>query len=135
MRNGFAIWAALAAIFILSASTALLISQASTSEMISHNQRLHTRAKMAAQSGLNHFRSLGLHYNDVVEQSGEEEQFLLIEDDTMPATRYRVFVTVGEDEGTFYVNSIGEYVSSGQVRASSQLAAQFITMEEFRVSP
>ena len=134
MKKGFAIWASLAAMFLLSVSTVMLLSSVSTEEQIVHNRKQHSRARLAAQSGLNHFQALGLHYDDVVEQSGEDGQYLLLEDDTMPATRYRVIVTVG-DEGTFYVNSIGEYVSSGEVRASSQLAAQFITMEEMRVSP
>jgi type II secretory pathway component PulK len=129
MRNGYVLWVVLAVLALMTSMASLLYSQASLGEQISRNSLYHSRAKMAAQSGLEHFKSLGLHYDDLVQEGVEQQQYLLFEDDTLPNTRYRVFVTLGND-GAFSVNSFGDYISSGTVKASSQLAAQFITMEE-----
>ena len=92
---------------------------------IAHNVRLHTRAKNTAASGLEHFKSLGLHYEDLEQmEENQGEEFLVLEGFTAAEDRYRVTVVLSEDE-VFYVYSTGTHERGGQVVASAQLAASF----------
>ena len=45
---------------------------------IATNIRLHSVAKQAAHSGLSHFKSLNLHYHNIVDQGGEGREIEII---------------------------------------------------------
>ncbi len=125
MKQGFVLATVLLVAALLASSAILLYAMATTDMQITHNVRLHTRAKNTASSGLVHFKALSLHYEDLERmEENQGEEFLVLEGFTAAEDRYRVTVVLSEDE-VFYVYSTGTHERGGQVVASAQLAASF----------
>tara|TARA_A200000159_G_scaffold143055_1_gene147019 strand:+ start:6751 stop:7149 length:399 start_codon:yes stop_codon:yes gene_type:complete len=125
MNKGYVLATTLfVAAFIISLGT-LVYSFASDGEKISHNIRAYTRAKTTAESGIQHFRTLDVHYEDLQLMGAVNgEEFVLIEGSTSERDVYRV-TAVLQGNDIFYIYSRGDYLRNGRVLASAEVAASF----------
>ena len=125
INRGFALVAVLVACLMITTSATLVYAMTELNAQITYNQVAHTKAKLAATSGLNHFISLGLHYEDLREISqGRDGEFIVLESRTIDNDYYRVSVVLDDDD-IFYVYSKGEHVTGERIVASAETAASF----------
>lgn len=123
--KGFVLFAVLVACLLVTTSATLVYAMTELNAQIAYNHVAHTKAKLAATSGMNHFISLGLHYEDLRELSqGRGGEFVVLESKTVDNDYYRV-TAVLDNNDIFYVYSRGDHVRGGRIVASAESAASF----------
>ena len=108
----------LAAMSLVTMMAVLLFTMVRDDMAIAGNYRRHVVAKQAARSGLNHFKSLNLHYHNIVDQGGEGREIEIIpltkddfgDDIDEKDVLYINPLQSGENE--FYLNMDNVFISS-----------------------
>tara|TARA_R110000851_G_scaffold229268_1_gene381936 strand:- start:1569 stop:1973 length:405 start_codon:yes stop_codon:yes gene_type:complete len=95
---------------------------------IATNIRLHSVAKQAAHSGLNHFKSLGLHYHNIIDRGGGDRDVEIIPLTKVGKAWYKVRAESAAEEDTFSVISEGFMKKGGRIISYSEVAATFRTI-------
>ena len=90
---------------------------------IATNIRLHSVAKQAAHSGLNHFKSLGLHYHNIIDRGGRDREV-----EILFKAWYKVRAESAAEEDTFSVISEGFMKKGDRIISYSEVAATFRTI-------
>ncbi len=105
-----------------------LFNTTNTSMLIAGNSRRHTLSKHAAMSGIHHFEGLGLHYSDIEQRLGEEEEAVIIPMTALGNTWYRVRILQGGAENRFTVISEGLMKDGGRIIAAATMSATYETI-------
>lgn len=133
-RRGYALAIVLGLGFILSASAILLHSNARDEMMIAANSRRILQSKLAASSGITHFKSMELFYEHLRQQAdvmGQEELIIIDETSVGDRTFYKVEVNLccelGENE--FIVKSTGYYKDNGRIVSTHVKRSLFKTVD------
>ena len=134
IRQGYALVIVLGLGFILSASAILLHSNARDEMMIAANSRRILQSKLAASSGITHFKSMELFYEHLRQQAdvmGQEELIIIDETSVGDRTFYKVEVSLccelGENE--FIVKSTGYYKDNGRIVSTHVKRSLFKTVD------
>lgn len=133
-RRGYALAIVLGLGFILSASAILLYSNAQDDMRIAANSRRILQSKLAASSGITHFKSMELFYEHLRQQAdvmGQEELIIIDETSVGDRTFYKVEVSLccelGENE--FVVKSTGYYKDNGRIISTHVKRSLFKTVD------
>tara|TARA_R110000796_G_C14209226_1_gene392987 strand:+ start:105 stop:515 length:411 start_codon:yes stop_codon:yes gene_type:complete len=133
-RPGYTLALVLGVGFILSASAMLLHSNIQDEMRIAANSRRILQSKLAASSGITHFKSMELFYEQLRQQAEIMDQDELIVIDETPVgdrTFYKVEVSLccelGENE--FVVKSIGYYKDNGRIISTHVKRSLFKTVD------
>ena len=133
-RRGYTLAIVLGLGFILSASAILLHSNARDEMMIAANSRRILQSKLAASSGITHFKSMELFYEHLRQQAdvmGQEELIIIDETSVGDRTFYKVEVNLccelGENE--FIVKSTGYYKDNGRIVSTHVKRSLFKTVD------
>jgi hypothetical protein len=133
-RRGYALAIVLGLGFILSASAILLYSNAQDDMRIAANSRRILQSKLAASSGITHFKSMELFYEHLRQQAdvmGQEELIIIDETSVGDRTFYKVEVSLccelGENE--FIVKSTGYYKDNGRIVSTHVKRSLFKTVD------
>ena len=133
-RPGYTLALVLGVGFILSASAMLLHSNIQDEMRIAANSRRILQSKLAASSGITHFKSMELFYEQLRQQAEIMDRDELIIIDETPVgdrTFYKVEVNfcceLGEKE--FVVQSTGYYKNNGTVISTHVKRSLFKTVD------
>jgi len=133
-RRGYTLAIVLGLGFILSASAILLHSNARDEMRIAANSRRILQSKLAASSGITHFKSMELFYEHLRQQAdvmGQEELIIISETPVGDRTFYKVEVNLccelGENE--FIVKSTGYYKDNGRIISTHVKRSLFKTVD------
>jgi hypothetical protein len=133
-KRGYALAIVLGLGFILSASAILLYSNAQDEMRIAANSRRILQSKLAASSGITHFKSMELFYEHLRQQAdvmGQEELIIIDETSVGDRTFYKVEVSLccelGENE--FIVKSTGYYKDNGRIVSTHVKRSLFKTVD------
>ena len=134
IRRGYALVIVLGLGFILSASAILLHSNARDEMRIAANSRRILQSKLAASSGITHFKSMELFYEHLRQQAdvmGQDELIIISETPVGDRTFYKVEVQLccelGENE--FVVKSTGYYKDNGRIISTHVKRSLFKTVD------
>ena len=126
-KKGMTLIVTLAAMSFVTMIAVLLFTMARDDMAIAGNHRRHVVAKQAARSGLNHFKSLNLHYHNIVDQGGEGREIEIIPLTKVGKAWYKVRAKTAAEEDTFSVISEGFMKKGDRIISYSEVAATFIT--------
>ena len=133
-RKGYTLAIVLGVGIILTGSAMLLFSAVKDDMTISANNRRVLQSKLAAISGLTHFRSMDLFYDHFRQQAdimGQEYMTIINETPLGDRTFYKVEVNLccelGENE--FIVKSTGYYKDNGRIISEHVKHSLFKTVD------
>jgi len=133
-KKGFTLAIVLAVAALLTTSAMLLYSTSRDEMRIAGNNRRILQSKLAASSGLNHFKALGVFYEQLkykAENSGAETVEIISETSLGDRTFYKVDVSLccnlGEKE--FIVKSTGYYKDNGRIISEHVKHSLFKTVD------
>jgi len=120
IKKGYTLAVVLGVGAILTGSAILLFSTSTDEMRIAGNNRRILQSKLAATSGINHFKSMELFYDQLKEQSrvmGDDNLEVITETPLGDRTFYKVEVQLCCDLGDneFIVRSTGYYKDNGRV--------------------
>ena len=134
IKKGYTLAVVLGLCFILTASAMLLFSSSRDEMMIAGNNRRILQSKLAAISGLTHFKSMELFYEHLRQQAdvmGQEKLTIVEEIALGDRTFYKVEVQLccelGENE--FIVKSTGYYKDNGRIISEHVKHSLFKTID------
>ena len=127
-KKGMTLIVTLAAMSFVTMMAVLLFTMTRDDMAIAGNYRRHVVAKQAARSGLSHFKSLNLHYHNIVDQGGEGREIEIIPLTKVGKAWYKVRVKTATQEDTFSVISEGFMKKGDRIISYSEVAATFITL-------
>jgi len=133
-RKGYTLAIVLGVGVILTGSAMLLFSTSRDEMTIAANSRRILQSKLAATSGLNHFKSMDLFYDHLKQQSemlGQEEITIISETPLGDRTFYKVEVQLGGQlgENEFIVRSTGYYKDNGRIISEHVKHSLFKTID------
>ena len=133
-KKGYALLAVLGVGLILTSGALLLHSLAQDDMRISANNRRILQSKLAAASGITHFKSMELFYENLRQQAdviGEDEITVIHETALGDRTFYKVEVNLccelGDKE--FIVRSTGYYKDNGRIISEHVKHSLFKTVD------
>tara|TARA_R110002020_G_scaffold164816_14_gene351842 strand:+ start:2589 stop:2999 length:411 start_codon:yes stop_codon:yes gene_type:complete len=134
IRKGYTLVVVLGLGVILTGSAMLLFSTSRDEMTISANNRRILQSKLAATSGINHFKSMDLFYDHLKQQAdllGEEEITVISETPLGDRTFYKVEVQLGGQlgENEFVVRSTGYYKDNGRIISEHVKHSLFKTVD------
>ena len=134
IRKGYTLAIVLGLGVILTGSAMLLFSTSRDEMTISANNRRILQSKLAATSGINHFKSMDLFYDHLKQQAdllGEEEITVISETPLGDRTFYKVEVQLGGQlgENEFVVRSTGYYKDNGRIISEHVKHSLFKTVD------
>ena len=134
IRKGYPLVVVLGLGVILTGSAMLLFSTSRDEMTISANNRRILQSKLAATSGINHFKSMDLFYDHLKQQAdllGEEEITVISETPLGDRTFYKVEVQLGGQlgENEFVVRSTGYYKDNGRIISEHVKHSLFKTVD------
>lgn len=126
-RKGMALLIVLVMSAFIGISAMMLFSSVNLDMMIAGNKRRTIQAKLAATSGINHFASLQIKYDDLLEMSGNQESFVVIPRTLLgQKTYYEVEVRfLSAANKTYLVKSMGTYQKGNKILSSYPIRAAF----------
>ena len=134
IRKGYTLAIVLGLGVILTGSAMLLFSTSRDEMTISANNRRILQSKLAATSGINHFKSMDLFYDHLKQQAdimGQENMTVISETPLGDRTFYKVEVDLccklGENE--FIVKSTGYYKDNGRIISEHVKHSLFKTVD------
>jgi len=134
IKKGYTLAMVLGVGFILSAGAILLFSASGDDVQIAANNRRILQSKLAAMSGLTHFKSMDLFYEHLRQQAdvmGQEDLIIIGETSLGDRTFYKVEVQLccelGENE--FIVKSTGYYKDNGRIISEHVKRSLFKTVD------
>lgn len=134
IKKGYTLVLVLGIGFILSAGAILLFSNSKDDVQIAGNNRRILQSKLAAMSGLTHFKSMDLFYEHLRQQAdvmGQEDLIIIGETSLGDRTFYKVEVQLccelGENE--FIVKSTGYYKDNGRIISEHVKHSLFKTVD------
>jgi hypothetical protein len=134
IKKGYTLVLVLGIGFILSAGAILLFSNSKDDVQIAGNNRRILQSKLAAMSGLTHFKSMDLFYEHLRQQAdvmGQEDLIIIGETSLGDRTFYKVEVQLccelGENE--FIVKSTGYYKDNGRIISEHVKRSLFKTVD------
>jgi len=132
--RGFALILVLVITTVISTSAILIYSLTRDEMQITSNNRRILQSKLAAVSGITHFKSLELFYEHLRQQAdvmGDEELVIIGETSLGDRTFYKVEVNLccelGENE--FIVKSTGYYKDNGRIISEHVKHSLFKTVD------
>jgi type II secretory pathway component PulK len=132
--RGFALILVLVVTTVISTSAILIYSLTRDEMQITSNNRRILQSKLAAVSGITHFKSLELFYEHLRQQAdvmGDEELVIIGETSLGDRTFYKVEVNLccelGENE--FIVKSTGYYKDNGRIISEHVKHSLFKTVD------
>mgnify|MGYP001204134709 FL=1 len=133
-RKGYSLLIVLVVGAILTGSALLLFSTSKDDMRITANNRRILQSKLAATSGMTHFKSMGLFYNHLRQQADvmEQEELLIISETSLgDRTFYKVEVNLCCDlgENEFIVKSTGYYKDNGRIISEHVKHSLFKTVD------
>ena len=133
-KKGYTLLVVLGVGLILSASAILLFSTSNDDVRIAANSRRVLQSKLAAVSGITHFKSMELFYEHLRQQAdvmGQDELIIIGETPLGDRTFYKVEVQLccelGENE--FVVKSTGYYKDNGRIVSTHVKRSLFKTVD------
>ena len=134
IRKGYTLAIVLGLGVILTGSAMLLFSTSRDEMTISANNRRILQSKLAATSGINHFKSMDLFYDHLKQQAdllGQEEITIISETPLGDRTFYKVEVWLGDElgESEFIVRSTGYYKDNGRIISEHVKHSLFKTVD------
>jgi len=133
-KKGVVLAMVLVVCFLMSAIALLLHSNSRDEMQIAGNSRRILQSKLAAISGINHFKALDIFYEQVRDQAsvmGEDKVEVISETALGDKTFYKVEVNfccdLGEKE--FVVQSTGYYKNNGRVISTHVKRSLFKTVD------
>ena len=134
IRKGYTLAIVLGIGVVLTGSAMLLFSASQDEMTISANNRRILQSKLAAVSGLTHFKSMDLFYDHLRQQAdilGQEQMTIISETPLGDRTFYKVEVNLccelGENE--FVVKSTGYYKDNGRIISEHVKHSLFKTVD------
>ena len=132
--KGFALILVLVVTTIISTSAILIYSMSRDDMMIASNNRRTVQSKLAAVSGITHFKSMELFYEHLREQAdviGQQKITIIEETPLGDRTFYKVEVNLCCDlgENEFIVKSTGYYKDNGRVISEHVRHSLFKTVD------
>jgi hypothetical protein len=133
-KKGYTLAIVLGVGIILTGSAMLLFSASKDDMTIAANNRRILQSKLAAVSGLTHFKSMDLFYDHLRQQAdmiGQEHMTIINETSLGDRTFYKVEVSLccelGENE--FIVKSTGYYKDNGRIISEHVKHSLFKTVD------
>jgi len=132
--KGFALILVLVVTTIISTSAILIYSMSRDDMMIASNNRRTVQSKLAAVSGITHFKSMELFYEHLRQQAdaiGQQKITIIEETPLGDRTFYKVEVNLCCDlgENEFIVKSTGYYKDNGRVISEHVRHSLFKTVD------
>ncbi len=124
MKKGYALAAVMAVAALLSAIAVMTYNSSNLQTKIVHNDKLYRQARLNAQTGITYFLSKRHHYDDLVELSSGQEEFLLMKNSLSDKDYYQVHIKLMPNE-TFEVTSHGMIMKKGSPISAASLKATF----------
>jgi len=133
-RKGYTLAIVLGVGILLTGSAMLLFSTSRDEMRISANSRRILQSKLAATSGMSHFKSMELFYDHLRQQAdvlGQENMTIIHETPLGDRTFYKVEVNLCCDlgENEFIVRSIGYYKDNGRIISEHVKHSLFRTVD------
>jgi hypothetical protein len=133
-KKGYTLAIVLGVGLILTGSAMLLFSTTQDEVTISANNRRILQSKLAAVSGLTHFKSMDLFYEHLKQQAdiiGQEKITIINETPLGDRTFYKVEVHLGGElgENEFIVRSTGYYKDNGRIISEHVKHSLFKTVD------
>ena len=132
--KGFTLIVVLVVMTIVSTSAILIYTMTRDEMRIAANNRRVLQSKLAAVSGLTHFKSMELFYDHLRQQAnalGRERIIVIVETALGDRTFYRVEVNLccGLGENEFLVKSTGYYKDNGRIISEHVKHSLFKTVD------
>lgn len=132
--KGFALILTLVVATVISTSAILIYTMTRDEMQIAANNRRVLQSKLAAVSGLTHFKSMDLFYEHLRQQADAlgREKIIVIEETALgDRTFYRVEVNLccGLGENEFMVKSTGYYKDNGRIISEHVKRSLFRTVD------
>jgi type II secretory pathway component PulK len=132
--KGFALILVLVVTTVISTSAILIYTMTRDEMAIAANNRRTLQSKLAAVSGITHFKSMELFYEHLRQQAdvlGEEELIVINETSLGDRTFYKVEVNLCCDlgENEFIVKSTGYYKHDGRIISEHVKRSLFKTVD------
>jgi len=132
--KGFALILTLVVATVISTSAILIYTMTRDEMQIAANNRRVLQSKLAAVSGLTHFKSMELFYEHLRQQADAlgREKIIVIEETALgDRTFYRVEVNLccGLGENEFMVKSTGYYKDNGRIISDHVKRSLFRTVD------
>jgi|TARA_R100000278_G_C5407864_1_gene141991 type II secretory pathway component PulK len=132
--KGFALILTLVVATVISTSAILIYTMTRDEMQIAANNRRVLQSKLAAVSGLTHFKSMELFYEHLRQQADAlgREKIIVIEETALgDRTFYRVEVNLccGLGENEFMVKSTGYYKDNGRIISEHVKRSLFRTVD------
>lgn len=132
--KGFALILTLVVATVISTSAILIYTMTRDEMQIAANNRRVLQSKLAAVSGLTHFKSMELFYEHLRQQADAlgREKIIVIEETALgDRTFYRVEVNLccGLGENEFLVKSTGYYKDNGRIISEHVKRSLFKTVD------
>jgi type II secretory pathway component PulK len=132
--KGFALILTLVVATVISTSAILIYTMTRDEMQIAANNRRVLQSKLAAVSGLTHFKSMELFYEHLRQQADAlgREKIIVIEETALgDRTFYRVEVNLccGLGENEFLVKSTGYYKDNGRIISEHVKRSLFRTVD------
>tara|TARA_R100000353_G_scaffold163989_1_gene124607 strand:- start:367 stop:774 length:408 start_codon:yes stop_codon:yes gene_type:complete len=132
--KGFTLIVVLVVMTIVSTSAILIYTMTRDEMRIAANNRRVLQSKLAAVSGLTHFKSMELFYDHLRQQANAlgRERIIVIEETALgDRTFYRVEVNLccGLGENEFLVKSTGYYKDNGRIISEHVKRSLFKTVD------
>jgi len=132
--KGFALILTLVVATVISTSAILIYTMTRDEMQIAANNRRVLQSKLAAVSGLTHFKSMELFYEHLRQQADAlgREKIIVIEETALgDRTFYRVEVNLccGLGENEFMVKSTGYYKDNGRIISEHVKRSLFKTVD------
>ena len=132
--KGFTLIVVLVVMTIVSTSAILIYTMTRDEMRIAANNRRVLQSKLAAVSGLTHFKSMELFYDHLRQQAnalGRERIIVIVETALGDRTFYRVEVNLccGLGENEFLVKSTGYYKDNGRIISEHVKRSLFKTVD------
>ncbi len=133
-KKGYTLAIVLGVGILLTGSAMLLFSTSRDEMRISANNRRILQSKLAATSGMSHFKSMELFYDHLRQQAdvmGQDELTIISETPLGDRTFYKVEVTLccGLGENEFIVRSTGYYKDNGRIISEHVKHSLFRTVD------
>jgi len=133
-RKGYTLLIVLVVGAVLTGSALLLFSTSKDEMRIAANNRRILQSKLAAVSGITHFKSMELFYEHLRQQAdamGQEEMTIINETSLGDRTFYKVEVNLCCDlgENEFIVKSTGYYKDNGRIISEHVKHSLFKTVD------
>lgn len=126
MRRGMTLAITVMVTSLITLSAVTLYYMAREDQTIAGNMRRTTKAKIAAASGIQHFQTMDIFYNNILELGDGSDSVNIIPETSLgPGISYKVDVSLCCDLGTnrFRVISTGFYKNSDKIISSQVVHA------------